>query len=194
MSAPATRKRRPERRDELLAAAARLFHERGYHDTGIDDIGEAAGITGPGVYRHFRNKEEILETLATEYGAPALAQAKRIIEEAATPEDALAALADLHVSTVLAHPSVSAVALFEHRILRPETRAQLERMERKYVEEWVHTLHQVRPELDDSTARLMVHGALGLGLSICSFNSGLADDVVRERLTTMIVLALTADR
>ena len=40
-------KRRPYRRDEILAAAVKLFHERGYHATGMDDIGAEAGISGP---------------------------------------------------------------------------------------------------------------------------------------------------
>ena len=56
-------KRRPYRRDEILAAAVKLFHERGYHATGMDDIGAEAGISGPAIYRHFKGKEEILEVL-----------------------------------------------------------------------------------------------------------------------------------
>ena len=51
------------RRELLLTAAADLFAARGFHAVGIDDIGEAAGITGPGVYRHFSSKQTILATL-----------------------------------------------------------------------------------------------------------------------------------
>ena len=50
----------PSRRDEILAAALRLFHERGYHDVSIDEIGEAVGITGPTIYFHYRSKADIL--------------------------------------------------------------------------------------------------------------------------------------
>ena len=51
------------RRELLLQAAADLFAARGFHDVGIDDIGTAAGITGPGVYRHFASKQALLESL-----------------------------------------------------------------------------------------------------------------------------------
>jgi AcrR family transcriptional regulator len=44
----------------MLDAAAKLFSTRGYVDTGIDDIGEAVGVTGPAVYRHFKSKEALL--------------------------------------------------------------------------------------------------------------------------------------
>ena len=51
------------RRELLLQAAADLFSQRGYHAVGIDDIGEAAGISGPGVYRHFASKAQMYEGL-----------------------------------------------------------------------------------------------------------------------------------
>jgi AcrR family transcriptional regulator len=181
------------RRDTRLAVAAELFRARGYHATGMDDIGEAAGITGPAVYRHFRSKEDILETIATEYGAPVLERATRIVQEAETPQEALVGLADHYVDTLLTHPAVSAVAMYERRILRPETRAAIERMERLHVEEWVHVLSLARPDLSDGRARVMVHAVLGLGLSACSYNSGLPDDALRPLLSRMIVLALQAE-
>ena len=187
------RRRQAVRRDQLLAIAAELFHERGYHLTGMDDIGKAAGITGPGVYRHFRSKEEILETLATEYGGSILQEATEISQESQDPQAALASLARHYIATILKHPAISAVAIYEGRMLRPETRVTIERTQRLYVEEWVHVLLRARPALSDGQARVMVHGALNLGLSICRYNSGLTDDVVQTLLANMIVLALQAD-
>lgn len=51
------------RREQLLAAAHRLFADRGYRETSIDDIARKAGLTKGAVYFHFRSKEEILEAL-----------------------------------------------------------------------------------------------------------------------------------
>jgi AcrR family transcriptional regulator len=39
-----------DRRDELLAAAVRLFAQRGYHSVGVDDVAAAVGIAGPSIY------------------------------------------------------------------------------------------------------------------------------------------------
>src|SRR5690606_18584825 len=54
---------RGHRRRAILEAAADLFSERGYPATGVDEIGEAAGITGPAVYRHFDNKNHVLSAV-----------------------------------------------------------------------------------------------------------------------------------
>ncbi len=53
----------PTRREALLSSAASLFRERGYFGVGIHEIGNAAGIVGSGVYRHFESKEAILVAL-----------------------------------------------------------------------------------------------------------------------------------
>lgn len=48
------------RREAILAAAAQLFADRGYAAVGMDDIGAAAGVTGPAIYRHFGAKASVL--------------------------------------------------------------------------------------------------------------------------------------
>ena len=48
------------RRAELLAGALRLFRQRGYHATSINDIGAAVGVSGPALYRHFESKDDLL--------------------------------------------------------------------------------------------------------------------------------------
>ena len=48
------------RRAQILEAAIVQFRERGFHGVGVDDIAAAVGITGGALYRHFRNKDELL--------------------------------------------------------------------------------------------------------------------------------------
>jgi AcrR family transcriptional regulator len=60
----------PSRRDELLGIAARLFAERGFKNTTVRDIADAAGILSGSLYHHFDSKEamvdELLDTFQTE--------------------------------------------------------------------------------------------------------------------------------
>ena len=49
--------------EKLLAAAATLFAERGYHATQTPDIAERAGMSVGGLYRHFRDKHQIFVEL-----------------------------------------------------------------------------------------------------------------------------------
>jgi AcrR family transcriptional regulator len=61
--APASRRRarrRDSRRDDILRAAARMFRQRGFADTGMRDIAEAADLSAANLYHYFRGKDEIL--------------------------------------------------------------------------------------------------------------------------------------
>lgn len=51
--------RREETREQVLAAAARVFAARGYHATSLDAIAEAAGFSRGAVYYNFADKEEL---------------------------------------------------------------------------------------------------------------------------------------
>jgi AcrR family transcriptional regulator len=183
-------KRRPERRDQILAAAVRLFHERGYHATGMDEIGAVAGITGPGIYRHFRNKEEILETLMVERGEGVVEEIDRIAASDMAPLEALDALARSFVVGIAGNPSLAVVAVFERNTLSPETRAWVDRMERHNIEEWVKVVGQVRLDLSEKEARVVVHAALTLGVAVCNYKSGLDEEVLVGLLHPMVMTAV----
>jgi AcrR family transcriptional regulator len=49
----------PQRREQLLAVAVKLFARWGYSATTTAAIAEAAGVTEPILYRHFRGKQEL---------------------------------------------------------------------------------------------------------------------------------------
>src|SRR5438093_13720359 len=46
-------------RERLLAEAGRLFALKGYHDTKLEEVLEAAGVTTGAFFHHFRGKEEL---------------------------------------------------------------------------------------------------------------------------------------
>jgi AcrR family transcriptional regulator len=55
-----------ERRKQILAAATKLFVEKGYHTTRTKDIAQACAVTEPVIYKHFSSKEELfLEVIAS---------------------------------------------------------------------------------------------------------------------------------
>ena len=57
--------RRPQARPrEILAAALRLFADRGYTATSLEDVARAAGVTKGTIYYYFRSKEALLMQLA----------------------------------------------------------------------------------------------------------------------------------
>ncbi|MGN0638253.1 MAG: TetR/AcrR family transcriptional regulator [Huintestinicola sp.] len=50
-------------KDRILDSALALFSEKGYDGVGVDLIAENAGIKGPSLYKHFKGKEDILDSL-----------------------------------------------------------------------------------------------------------------------------------
>ncbi|MDQ6773409.1 MAG: TetR/AcrR family transcriptional regulator [Candidatus Dormibacteraeota bacterium] len=65
------------RRRRLEAAALRLFTERGFHDTSIDDIVAAARTSKSAFYVHFRSKEDCFRSLLEREGGALMAAADR---------------------------------------------------------------------------------------------------------------------
>jgi AcrR family transcriptional regulator len=179
------KKRRPYRRDQILQIAITLFHERGYHATGMDDIGEAAGITGPAIYRHFKNKEEIVTAAITEGTDQILHKVQEIVEQSSSPEETLERLARNFMRATLNNPPLAGIIVGELRLLDPAPRATVERAFRLHLEEWVHALSQLRPELSDGELRVLVTGAFGLFESVTQYESGLDRQVVEDLLVRM---------
>ncbi len=183
-------KRRPYRREQIKAAAVDLFHERGYHNTGMSDIGAGAGITGPGIYRHFKSKEEILETLVLDRSSEVLERVRAMVDDAQGPAELLEQLVELYVDTLVDNAPLTFVCRYERRTLRGEVIAKIERAERLHIEEWVHAMSKVRPELTDGETRVLVHAAIGMAISAATFRSGLPLDVLRPLLQKAMLAVL----
>ena len=68
---PATTMRLPaaERRRQLLDVALLAFGEHGFHDTSMNDVAEAAGVTKPVLYQHFASKKALYRELVDDLGA-----------------------------------------------------------------------------------------------------------------------------
>ena len=62
------RMRAEDRRRQLLEVAAELFAERGFRATTTADLADAAGITEPVLYRHFKSKRDLFITLLDQVG------------------------------------------------------------------------------------------------------------------------------
>src|SRR2546423_5202565 len=83
----AARAQRREARDELLAAALRVFAERGYRQAAVDEIAAAAGYSKGALYWHFSSKEELLMALLAERIDAPTRDALALLESAPPPRD-----------------------------------------------------------------------------------------------------------
>lgn len=180
---------RRSRREEILEIAIALFAARGYHGVSMDEIGTAAGVTGPALYHHFAGKEAMLAAALGPASERCLAGGRATVEaNAGDPRAALAALVDYHVELALASPEVIALQLHDLERLPQEPRRAIRRLQRLYVEEWVKVLIQLRPELSAPEGRVLAHAAFGL-MNSTPF---LASEVERRRLASLLRTAALA--
>ena len=60
MGRPSAKQRKPYNSDAILDVAVRVFRERGYDGSSLENVARAAGITKASIYYHVRSKEELL--------------------------------------------------------------------------------------------------------------------------------------
>jgi len=92
-------KRRELTRAHLLAAAAEVFAERGFHGATLDQIADAAGFSKGAVYSNFASKDELFLALNQRQGeemVQAYAEATADAEDQA-PAERIAAMADVYM-------------------------------------------------------------------------------------------------
>jgi AcrR family transcriptional regulator len=152
-----------DRRSLLLRAAERQFAERGYLAVRLEDIGAAADVSGPAIYRHFPNKEAMLVELLVGISTRLHDGGRAVVEKAdGDAEAALSGLVDFHLDFALGEPDLIRIQDRDLDQLPAPARRQVRRSQRQYVEVWVAVLRDVHPGLDEADARLTAHATFGL--------------------------------
>ena len=59
-SARASQEKRRDKRDALLLSAVRMFNDRGFHATSLEDVAASLGVTKPVIYHYLGNKDQVL--------------------------------------------------------------------------------------------------------------------------------------
>ncbi len=150
------------RREQLLSTAAQLFAERGFHGVTVNEIGEACGISGPALYKHFASKDDLLAQSLTSISQQLLSEGRSRSAEATSPAAALDALITWHVEFALTHPALIVIQDREWSNLTAKVQQEVREIQLAYIDIWVGTLRELRPELDSTTSRAAVQAAFGL--------------------------------
>jgi AcrR family transcriptional regulator len=121
-----------ERAEEVYSAALRLFHEKGYHATSMQDIAAAVGLYKGSLYHYIGRKEDLLIRVFERAMGSLLAEVERVVADASlSPRQQLQLVIQAHVSAVADHRDALTVYLYEFRALTGESldnvRAQRER-------------------------------------------------------------------
>jgi AcrR family transcriptional regulator len=194
MEVPTRREQmKANRRNQLVQAGVRLIAERGFRGVRLEDLGAAAGISGPAVYRHFPSKEALLVELLVGISRRLLDGGAAVVERA-NPADALVALIEFHLDFALSEPNLIRIQDRDLENLPAAAKRQVRKAQRQYVEIWVGVLRRLNPTLGEDEARVQAHATFGLINSTPHSASALSPSVALPVLRRMAIAALTAAR
>jgi AcrR family transcriptional regulator len=153
-------------RQEILRTAARLFQQRGYDATSMNDVAGALKLSKGGLYHHFQSKDEILFEIMNH--AMDLTQ-ERVVDPVrgiANPEERLRALIRLHIEVVLSpRDREITVMLHENHPLPPTLRRRINARKKEYihfVESLMAEVQRGRQAKGSVTARAAAFALLGM--------------------------------
>ncbi|MFZ0760781.1 MAG: TetR/AcrR family transcriptional regulator [Candidatus Sulfotelmatobacter sp.] len=144
---PMARETVVDSRQEILRTAARLFQQRGYDATSMNDVAAALRLSKGGLYHHFQSKDEILFEIMNH--AMEITQ-ERVLDPVrgiADPEERLRALIRLHIEVVLSpRDREITVMLHENHPLPPALRKRINSRKKDYI----HFLENLMAEAQKS--------------------------------------------
>ena len=151
-----------DRRRALLDAAARLFAVRGFDRVSMEDLGSAAGVSGPAVYRHFAAKQSVLAALLIDVSQELFDGGARVITEVEDAPATLRALIAFHVAFALANADVIRVQDRDLERLDFPDQHRVRSLQRSYVGLWVGVLARLDADSDAASLHVKAHATFGL--------------------------------
>ena len=146
-----------ERLDHLLARAARVFADKGYHPTTMRDLAAASGMSLAGMYYYVRGKDDLLALIQERCFAQVLEGAQEAVAGAASPVDRLQAFIRHHVTFFAQH-------MAEMKVLSQESSPKsVSSIKRRYVDLLEAILKDAAPEqtaVDRSAATYILFGMM----------------------------------
>lgn len=178
------------RYEALLDESMRLFNERGYRDTSVEQIAAAVGMPASGVYRYFPSKSDLLAASFRRAADWLSAELATIGADVSDPEDALTVMVDAYVARSFERPDLAYVYYTERINLSASDQHVLRNLQRATVESWAALAVAVRPELTPGEARFVVHAATALVIDIGRLNDDRDTVGLRALVCSLLDLAL----
>jgi AcrR family transcriptional regulator len=147
---PMTRETVVDSRQEILRTAARLFQQRGYDATSMNDVAAALKLSKGGLYHHFQSKDEILYEIMNHAMEITEERVLNPVRGIADPEERLRALIRLHIEVVLSpRDREITVMLHENHPLPPALRKRINIRKKDYI----HFLESLMTEVQDKAQK-----------------------------------------
>jgi AcrR family transcriptional regulator len=149
--------------DRILRVAAEIFARKGYHGTGVAELGTAAGLKRGALYYHIRSKEDLLYDLSRRHVEEALERGRAVVDRELPPVAKFRALAREHVRTIAARSDEVTVVIREMGALTGKRARQLAELRDEYENLFARVLQEgAERGVFRSADRITVLGVLGM--------------------------------
>jgi AcrR family transcriptional regulator len=169
------------RKPEILEAALDLFHRKGFHQVGMDEIGAAVGVTGPAIYSHFPGKTALLVAIFDRC-AEELFDFGDEIDEPEAPADGLRRLVAHHVDFALNNRSLISIWIRDTTCLPAAEQERIREIQRYYMSLWVAKLRELHPAMSKAEAQSILQGLFNLIGSVAFYEPRLGREALRRLL------------
>ncbi|MDQ3697540.1 MAG: TetR/AcrR family transcriptional regulator [Gemmatimonadota bacterium] len=129
--------------DALLADAARVFAQHGYHRTSMRDLASASGVSLSGLYYYVSGKEELLFLIQSRSFASVIAGQRERLAGVTDPAERLARFIDSHLDFFATHMAEMKVLSHEAGSLSGDYLARVNAAKRDYTRLLMDILAQV---------------------------------------------------
>lgn len=96
----------PERRESILKVAQRLFAEKGYHGVSIDKIAREVDVSPAILYRHFKSKQELYDTVLQTMSCQRESYVQTVIDSGTSFEDILTGMTQVYIKSIDENPDL----------------------------------------------------------------------------------------
>jgi TetR/AcrR family transcriptional regulator, cholesterol catabolism regulator len=110
----------PKVRPDIVAAATRVFSQRGYHAASMNEVAEELGMRKPSLYHHVRKKEDLLFAIHEQLIDELIEQTVSVLLTAHTAEEKIRRVLRVNMSFVARHRDGVTVFLQERRAVTGE--------------------------------------------------------------------------
>ncbi|SDR32209.1 TetR/AcrR family transcriptional regulator [Pseudovibrio sp. Tun.PSC04-5.I4] len=151
-----------------------VFAQYGFRKTSVGDVASAVGLSRQSLYKKFGSKEELFQTIITEYSEEIVAQAIKILEETANDSKSriLAALDTIigqHVDLMRASIHGSELVQMSEQIMSSTGKGIMPKVMNKIAEIIIETHEDRTPEQAEDDAFILYTLAKGLSLTVATY-------------------------
>jgi AcrR family transcriptional regulator len=201
VAVPTRKERQEQTREELVAAAAKVFARRGYHKATVEEIAAEAGFSTGAVYSNFAGKEELFLALADRQVKDRVAEIGAVADAAESEGEADAEAAEQFRAFLEADPDWPLLfyEFWSLSVRNPELQGELAKRREAIRDALADTLERVAKELDfklrfpaPALATAIAASLNGLAFERAADPKALPDEVFAEFITAVLGCAISA--